>query len=130
MPLNWTALTSEQLAMEASLHNDDHNDGSMAFFDPDLATWSLVSLNPETLNIFKSMDEAASWINDEINFLKADGVMGRAKSYEDMIANGVQDPIIVGKRTNNMALWDGFHRVAISMVRKESVLTILGEYNV
>lgn len=129
MPLNWTALTPEQLAMEASLHADDHNDGSMAFFDPNLATWSLVSIHPETLNVFKSIDEAASWIKDEINFLKADGVMGRAKSYEDMITNGIQDPVIVGKRLNDLALWDGFHRVAIAMIRKEPVLTILGEYH-
>jgi hypothetical protein len=50
--------------------------------------------------------------------------------YEDMLLNGVQDPIIVGKRSSSLALWDGFHRVAISMVRKETVLTILGEYKV
>jgi hypothetical protein len=93
-----------------------------------LANWSVVSLLPEMLNAFKDEQEASIWINEEITFLKADGNIGRAKMYEDMLLNGVQDPIIVGKRSNTLALWDGFHRVAISMVRKESVLTILGEY--
>lgn len=130
MSLKWNTLTPEQLAIEASLHADDHNDGSSAFFDVSLATWTLVSITPEMLNLFKSIEDASSWIHDEINFLKADGNIGRAKSYEDMIANGIQDPVIVGKRLNDLALWDGFHRVAISMVRKEPVLTILGEYKV
>lgn len=128
MSLNWTALSSEQLAVEASLHVDDHNDGGLAFFDIYLAAWTLVLINPETLNIFKNVEDATNWIHDEINFLKADGNIGRAKTYEDMLENGISDPVIVGKRTGVLALWDGFHRVAIAMVRKEPILTILGEY--
>lgn len=44
MTLNWTALTSDQLAAEASCHLNDHDDGSSDFFDVALATWSLVSI--------------------------------------------------------------------------------------
>lgn len=130
MPINWTALTSDQLAAEASYHQNDHDDGSSDFFDVATATWSVVSIPSEMLNVFKDEQAAFSWIQEEITFLKADGNIGRANMYEDMLLNGVQDPIIVGKRSNTLALWDGFHRVAISMVRKESVLTILGEYKV
>ena len=130
MTLNWTVLTSDQLAAEASCYLNDHDDGSADFFDVALATWSLVSIPPEMLNAFKDEQEASIWINEEITFLKSDGNIGRAKMYEDMLLNGVKDPIIVGKRSNTLALWDGFHRVAISMVRKETVLTILGEYKV
>jgi hypothetical protein len=129
MFLAWSDLTPKQLCVEAQLHAADHNDGGLAFFDVNLAAWSLVYINPEVFGIFKSSEDASIWIQDEISFLKADGNLGRAKVYENMIMNGIQDPIIVGKRANNLALWDGFHRVAISMVRKETVLTIIGEYN-
>lgn len=130
MSLNWSTLTSEQLAAEASCHLNDNDDGSSDFFNVTLANWSVVSIPPKMLNSFKDDQEASIWINEEISFLKADGNIGRAKMYEDMLLNGVQNPIIVGKRSNNLALWDGFHRVAISMVRKETILTILGEYKV
>ena len=130
MPINWTSLTPEQLAIEASLHASDHEEEeeNSAFFDVELATWSLTHIAPATLNVFKDSDEARSWIYDEINFFKADGNIGRAKMYEDMLNSGIQDPVIIGQKSMNFSLWDGFHRVAIAMARKELVLVILGVY--
>lgn len=130
MSINWFAISTDKLALEASLHSYDHDDGSSSFFKPDLADWSLEWLDPQDLKAFDSKQAAKSWIDDEIEILQESGEGMRALTYQKMLIDGILDPIIVGKSSESISVWDGFHRIAISMVRNERILCIVGQLKI
>lgn len=129
MSINWFAISTDKLALEASLHRHDH-DGSSSFFKTDLADWSLELLDPQDLKAFDSSQAAKAWIDDEIEILQESGEGVRALTYQKMLIDGILDPIIVGKSSESISVWDGFHRIAISMVRNERILCIVGQLKI
>lgn len=130
MSINWFAISTDKLALEASLHRHDHDDGSSSFFKTDLADWSLEWLDPQDLKAFDSSQAAKAWIDDEIEILQESGEGVRALTYQKMLIDGILDPIIVGKSSESISVWDGFHRIAISMVRNERILCIIGQLKI
>lgn len=123
--IDWTTLDIGELQAEAEGYRDDHDDGSTAFFDPDQGLWKLELIDPMAVAAFDSKGSAAAWIKKEIEFFNsiADS---RGRLYQEMIDNGVNDPVIVGVSSDCAKLWDGFHRTAIAMTRGEGLLAIVG----
>lgn len=125
MPINWSILSAEILCKEAAQYRHDHDNGSACFFDADRAHWHLQHIDPASLGAFSSAATADHWLQSEIALLRAEGD-GRAVVYEDMLLNGFTDPIVVGMALQDSAIWDGYHRTAISMIRGEQLLAIVG----
>lgn len=125
MPIDWSSMPSSYLRAEAALYRRDHDDGSDCFFDAREANWSFQELDPTTLGTFSSVEEAGGWLQQEIASFRADGDR-RAENYEGMLRDGFNDPVIVGCCEGRSALWDGYHRTAIAMVRREPLPAIVG----
>ncbi len=126
MSFDWASLSEEELRDEAAGYRHDNDDGSGCFFDADCAGWSYQLLEPSSVGAFASPEEARVWIAGEIAALRADGNEGRAASYEQMLANGFSDPVVVGCNEGDMSLWDGYHRTAIALVRGDMLPAIVG----
>lgn len=123
--VDWNALPESVLRAEAQAHWHDLDDGSACFFDPQTASWSFVTIQPKGLGAFASKAAAESWIAEEIAMSRKNG-SGRATHYERLLAEGVRDPIVIGSTLDSSSLWDGWHRLAICMVRGEPVTAIYG----
>lgn len=126
MTFDWASLSPADLRDEASMFRHDHDDGSDCYFDADAADWQLQTIDPSAVDAFDSQDAAKDWLRDEIMGLRADGMEVRAAGYEQMIEDGIEDPVILGASNGRLALWEGWHRTAIAMVRGEQLLAIVG----
>jgi len=126
MTFDWASLSPADLREEASMFRHDHDDGSDCYFDADAGDWTLQIIDPSSVDAFDSQDAAREWLRDEITGLRADGMEVRAAGYEQMIADGIEDPVVLGASNGRLALWDGWHRTAIAMVRGEQLLAIVG----
>lgn len=126
MSFDWASLSEEELRNEAAGYRHDHDDGSDCFFDADCADWMYQNLPPSAVGAFESAEDARAWIVEEIAAIRADGNEGRAASYEQMLATGFSDPVIVGCDGAKLSLWDGYHRTAIAFVRGDMLPAIVG----
>ncbi len=127
MRLDWSTLSPAELLAEAEGFQHDNDDGSDCYFDPSEAQWSLQVIDPASVDAFESDEAAKTWISEEIAALRKDGMDSRAALYESMILDGFEDPVIIGACNGRRAIWDGWHRTAIAMVRCELLLAILGD---
>ncbi|HID9922351.1 TPA: hypothetical protein ACXI4C_004398 [Pseudomonas aeruginosa] len=121
----WSKLPEDELRSEASGHQHDNDDGSASYFCASSASWRYGLVDAAGLEAFASKAVALDWIRKEIATFRDDG-NARAELYESMLSGGVDDPIIIGTTLDASGIWDGFHRVAISMVRGEPVPAIIG----
>lgn len=126
MAFDWASLSPADLRDEASMFRYDHDDGSDCYFDAEAAEWQLQVIDPSTVDAFGDVEAAKDWLRDEITSLRASGLENRAAEYEQMIQDGIEDPVIIGASNGRLALWDGWHRTAIAMVRGEQLLAIVG----
>jgi hypothetical protein len=126
--IDWLLLSNDEIQKIASNYEHDHNDGSECFFEASKAEWSYRLIDPFTLNIFKDIDSAKEWFNDEIYALVTDKNVSRAMYYKKMLSDGFSEPITIGQFEDSIGLWDGYHRLAISIIRKEFIPAIIGIY--
>lgn len=123
---NWMSLSPVELAQEAAGYRHDNDDGSDCFFNPERADWVLASIDPSDLGAFESIESARSWLEAEIDAFQRDG-NARADLYETLLREWFRDPVVIGLSKNTMALWDGYHRTAIAMIRGEPLFAIVGQ---
>lgn len=126
MAIDWASLSPADLRDEASMFRHDNDDGSDCYFDAEAADWQLQVIDPNTVDAFSDVEGAKDWLRDELSSLRASGLENRAAGYEQMIQDGIEDPVIIGASERRLALWDGWHRTAIAMVRGEQLLAIVG----
>ncbi|QIH07389.1 MULTISPECIES: hypothetical protein [unclassified Pseudomonas] len=126
MAFDWASLSPADLRDEASMFRHDNDDGSDCYFDAEAADWQLQVIDPNTVDAFSDVEGAKDWLRDELSSLRASGLENRAAGYEQMIQDGIEDPVIIGASERRLALWDGWHRTAIAMVRGEQLLAIVG----
>lgn len=116
--------TQPQMRDEARGYRHDHDDGGPCFFDPERADWHLTTIDPHTLGVFESADEAREWLDHEIAMHEADGIPQH--HWTRFLDEGFDEPVIVGEAEGRRQLWDGYHRTAIAILRHESLPAILG----
>jgi len=88
--------------------------------------WGERPLNFSEIRPTSRLDGA--WMRKEIEHAREDGNLSRAAHLENMLANGINEPIIVSREPDGYAIWDGHHRVASAIARGETSLpAIVGE---
>lgn len=118
-------MNAEEIITLALNHRHDHDDQSSSFFDPNSGIWRFDHLDPMLTGAFSSIDEARIWLHEEIAYFSNNGDC-RASIYQELLENGVKEPVVIGVSAEGPKLWDGYHRTAIAIVREELLPSVVG----
>lgn len=94
-----------------------------------LAIWSAEELPLEVMQQCFSQSEAVKWISVEISLAHSDG-RSHGETYSYMLDHGSSDPVVVTlDKDNVITVIDGWHRIAIGVVRNQPVKAVIGRWN-
>lgn len=120
-------MTSTEILDYISAYRDDdvnHPD----FIPVDKGLWSLGTVSVDVLvrECF-TLSRAKVWLCNEIARLTNDGYSFKAQTYLVMLATGINEPAIITFNSHGgMRVGDGWHRIAISIIRNEPLKAIIG----
>ena len=115
-------MTQEQMQQEANIYRFDNDEGTKAWFDATDATWTEGHLSQSSFHHIFKQHEAGPWLENEIRMLEEDGRC--TQSYEEIRQGKTSNPVVVVFHEGRFVVWDGFHRIAGAIARKESVYAI------
>ena len=115
-------MTQEQMQSEANIYRHDNDEGTNAWFDAKTALWAEGYLSPSVFHHIFKPDEAGEWLDDEIALIEQDG--RSAKSYREIRNGETENPVVAVFDNGRVIVWDGFHRIAAAVARKEHVYAI------
>ena len=115
-------MTQEQMQSEANIYRHDNDEGTNAWFDAKTALWAEGYLSPSVFHHIFKPDEAGGWLDDEIALIEQDG--RSAKSYREIRNGETENPVVAVFDNGRVIVWDGFHRIAAAVARKEHVYAI------
>ncbi len=120
-PGSYATWSNRDLRVHATRFARNNDDGSKWFFNPAAEECAYVEAYPlDRLlgeNAFRSRADAAEWLAGEIRDCYVDGLDYRAQAYAKLMGEAVDEPIVVCDGWQDVRLWDGYHRVAVSLCK-------------
>lgn len=120
-------MTPTEIVQYISAYRDDDVDHP-DFISVNEGNWFLSTVGVDVLirECF-TLEGAKIWLRNEITRLTNDGYSFRAQTYLIMLARGINDPAIITFNTDGgLRVGDGWHRIAISIIRNEPLKAIIG----
>jgi len=118
--------SQEQMIDIASMYQYDNDDGSDLFFEPQDGVWTYHTAYPlcELINIMPGGADAwREWfVNETAIFLK-EGL----RDYRELLNKPVTDPVVLAVKDKQVAIWDGYHRIAASIINNRPLPAIVGQ---
>ena len=111
-------------AQAAGYAYDNHGPGDPGWCKPQYADWTQESLSADQLtNIFASVEEARAWIQGEVAMDRDDEMH---RNWHLLLEEDIREEVVVFIFEDKAYVWDGWHRIAASIVKGVPVKAIVG----